>query len=89
MKTSLLALLLGLGTLMATDYSAMNIDELKSLRGTVPTEDKAAFQSAMQTKMQSLTPEERKATMSKSQSGSQDSSGQKMRKGGSGGQGRR
>ncbi|MDY0321397.1 MAG: hypothetical protein RBR23_06665 [Arcobacteraceae bacterium] len=47
--------------LFAVDYSSMTIDELRSLRGSVGTEEQEAFRSAMQSKMQTLTPEERSA----------------------------
>ncbi len=55
----LLTLTLMATAMFATDYSSMTIDELAVLRGTVPTEERADFQSAMQSKMQALTPEER------------------------------
>lgn len=43
----------------AVDYSSMSITDLQSLRGTVPTQDRAAFQSAMQSKMSTATADER------------------------------
>lgn len=46
-------------SLFATDYSSMSIDELSSLRGSVPKQDRDAFKAAMQSKMQTLSPEER------------------------------
>lgn len=55
----LLTLTLMATAMFATDYSSMTIDELAVLRGTVPTEERADYQSAMQSKMQTLTPEER------------------------------
>lgn len=75
----------------ATDYSSMTLTELQNMRGSVPEADRAAFQNAMQSKMQSLSPEERQTaaqSMRKSQSGAMDGSGSQMRKGGGMGHGR-
>ena len=59
MKKTILALAT-LGVLaFGADYSAMSATELAAMRGTVPTEDKAAFQAAMQSKMSTMTTEER------------------------------
>lgn len=69
----------------AVDYSAMSTEELRSSRGTVAEADRSAFQSEMQSRMQSLSPEERKTaseSMRQSRSGSQDGSGSQMRQGG-------
>ena len=46
----------------ATDYQAYTLDELNSMRGTMATastEEREAFRSARQTKMQALPPDER------------------------------
>jgi len=43
----------------ATDYSAMNMEEMKAMRGAVPIEERAAYQAQMQTRMQSMNQEER------------------------------
>lgn len=64
----------------ATDYSSMSVTDLQNLRGTVPTEDRASFQSAMQSKMATATPEERSA-MKQSKSGATTGSGNKYQKG--------
>jgi hypothetical protein len=45
----------------ATDYSGMTLDEMLSARGTVAQEDKDSFRTEMQSKMQSLSPEERES----------------------------
>lgn len=59
MKKTILAIAT-LGVLaFGADYSAMSATELAAMRGTVPTQDKAAFQEAMQTKMSTMTTEER------------------------------
>lgn len=46
-------------TLFGVDYSTMSIDELNSLKGSIPAEERESFRAAMQSNMQSLTPEER------------------------------
>lgn len=55
MKKSLLALVALSVMAFGVDYSAMSATELAALRGTVPTEDRAVFQAAMQ----ALSPDER------------------------------
>ena len=76
-------IILALATLsvlaFATDYSATSTTDLAALRGTVPIVDKAAFQSAMQSKMPTATADERSA-MKQSKSGAADGTG--ARKGG-------
>lgn len=81
----LLTITLLASSVFAVDYSTMSIDELSSLRGTVPIEERAAFRDAFQTKMQTLTPEERSTyrngmgtqdrTMSQTQQRLRDGSG--------------
>ena len=46
-------------SLFGADYSAMSLDDLLLQKGSVPEAERAAFQSAMQSKMGALTPEER------------------------------
>jgi hypothetical protein len=59
MKKTILALAT-LGILaFGADYSAMSATELAAMRGTVSTEDRPAFQAAMQSKMSTMTAEER------------------------------
>jgi hypothetical protein len=60
MKVFIIALLLS-ASVFATDYSSMSIDELSSMRGSVPAEDRDSFRSAWQSKMQGLSVEERQA----------------------------
>ena len=89
MKKLLLTAMLSMAA-FGVDYTTMSIDEMQSLRGTVADGDKAAFQSAMQSKMQALSPEDRQAytsSMKQSKSGAQDGTGSQMRKGGSEGGG--
>ena len=61
MKTINLIALLSLVTLnvFAADYSTMTITEMQAMRGSVPVEDRAAFQAEMQTRVQAMTVEER------------------------------
>jgi hypothetical protein len=80
MKKTLLALAALSVVAFATDYSTMSVTDLQSLRGTVPTEDKTAFQSAMQSKMPTATADERTA-MRQSKSGAANGSGSKYQKG--------
>ncbi|MDD2384306.1 MAG: DUF1104 domain-containing protein [Sulfurospirillaceae bacterium] len=59
MKKTILALtVLGVFAFGA-DYSAMSATELAAMRGSVPVEDRVAFQAAMQEKMKTMTQEER------------------------------
>ncbi len=57
-KTVAWILFLGI-TLFGADYTAMSLDDLLLQKGSVPEADRAAFQSAMQSKMGALSPEER------------------------------
>ena len=59
MKKIILAFLALSVLVFAADYSSMSVTDLQSLRGTVPTEDRAVFQASMQEKMQALSPAER------------------------------
>jgi hypothetical protein len=84
MKTMTLIALLSLN-IFAADYTAMSLEELQTLRGNVPQEERAAFQAQMQSRMQSLSPEERQAaasSMRQSKSGPADGTGSQMHKGG-------
>lgn len=42
-----------------TDYSNYSLDDLLLQKGSVPEADRAEFQSAMQSKMEGFTPQER------------------------------
>ena len=63
MKKVTLIALLSLNV-FAADYTAMTMEELQAMRGSVAAEDKAAFQTEMQSRMQALSPEERQAATS-------------------------
>ncbi len=43
----------------AADFSQMSTEELMNMRGSVPVDDRPAFQQEMQKRMQSMTPQER------------------------------
>jgi hypothetical protein len=73
-KTVAGILFLGI-TLFGADYTAMSLDDLLLQKGSVPEADRAAFQSAMQSKMGALSPEE-KANIQNANSGK----GQKIQK---------
>ncbi len=82
MKTPNLIALLSLVALngFAADYSTMTTAEMQALRGSVPVEDRASFQTEMQTRVQAMTTEERsvfQATMKQSKLGAQDGTGSK------------
>lgn len=61
MRKSLIGLCFMCVSAFAVDYSAMSATELAAMRGTVPVEDRPAFQAAMQQKMQTMSQEERQA----------------------------
>ncbi|MDP2894521.1 MAG: DUF1104 domain-containing protein [Sulfurimonas sp.] len=83
-------IILSVAAVFAVDYSAMSTDELKASRGTVAEADRSTYKSEMQSRMQALTPEERKTaseSMRQSRSGSQDGTGTQTRQGGGNGTG--
>lgn len=55
----ILVLTLFISAVFATDYSSMSLEELQSLKGSVPVEQRSAFQQAMRAKMSELTPQQR------------------------------
>ncbi len=61
MRKVILSAVLLAGLLNATDFSSMSTEDLLSLRGTVSTEEQAAFQQELQSRVQSMTTEEREA----------------------------
>ncbi len=62
----LLAGVLAATAAMATDFMSMSTEELVALRGSVAPEEIEAFKAELQSRLQSLTPDERKALLSKS-----------------------
>lgn len=70
MKKIIFLLSLLSASAFAVDYSAMTTTELQAMRGTVPAEDRAAYQAEMQTRMKAMTQEEKQSMMQKSGMGS-------------------
>lgn len=67
MKKIMIISALACMALWATDFSQMSTEELMSMRGTVPLDERPAFQQEMQKRMQTLTPEERQKYMGSGQ----------------------
>jgi len=63
-KLILTAGLLTIG-LMATDFTQLSTEELVALRGTVAVEDRTSYQEELQSRLSSLTQDERAAIMSR------------------------
>lgn len=61
MKRLVLAAILAAGILNATDFASMSTEELVALKGTVSTEEQAAFRDEMQSRVSTMTTEEREA----------------------------
>ncbi|MBN2816281.1 MAG: hypothetical protein JXQ67_06320 [Campylobacterales bacterium] len=83
MKKLALAIILGVAS-WATDYSVMTFEQLQAMRGSIPQEDKAAFQAEVQNRISAMNQEEReaaKAFMRQSKSGPADGTGSQMRMG--------
>ncbi len=47
--------------LYAADYATMSTEDLLSMRGSVPAEDQAAFQSELQSRVSAMTTEEKES----------------------------
>ncbi|TKI69674.1 DUF1104 domain-containing protein [Sulfurimonas crateris] len=94
-KIAMLSIML-VGMSFATDYSLMSTEELQSMRGSVPAEERDALKAEMQSRVKNMSQEERdtfKENNSKggSKQGPQDGTGNmyKGSNGGGGGGGRR
>jgi Ca2+-binding EF-hand superfamily protein len=74
-RTLLISSFLAL-SLWAVDYSQMTTEQLIEMRGSVPVEDRDAFRAEMQSRLQTMTTEERAAFMA-----SRQANGQGMRGG--------
>ncbi|NPA66112.1 MAG: DUF1104 domain-containing protein [Epsilonproteobacteria bacterium] len=59
-RLGLIAILLA-GILNATDFSSMSTEELLELRGTVSAEERDAFRSELQSRLSTLSIEEKEA----------------------------
>jgi len=58
MKNLILAMSLTAMSLMGADYSALTLDELNDLRGTIAVEDREDFRAEMQSRINIMTPDE-------------------------------
>ncbi len=61
MKRVILATILATGILSATDFTQMSTEELVSLRGTVATEERDAFRDELQSRLSTLSVDEKTA----------------------------
>ncbi len=90
------ALILGLGLLTtpawsATDYSSLTNEEIAAMRGTMRTssqEDRDAFQTEWQARVNSMSTEERNQAVGRPDNAARDGEGYKNGNGGGRGQGR-
>lgn len=74
MKKIVLIFFTVFSSLYAADYSSMSLEELQAARGSIGEADRDAFKSEMQSRMQSLSPQERedaRSSMRQSDSSSQ------------------
>ncbi len=62
MKRLLIIALLASGA-WAADFSQMSTEQMMNMRGSVPIDDRPAFQQEMQKRMQSMSPHERQTYM--------------------------
>ena len=85
-KIILLVGLLSVG-LFATDFSQMTMEELNAMRGTVSAGDKDAFKAEMQTRLKSMSQEERQNYSSQRRDNASQGQGtmQRLRDGSGGG----
>ncbi len=81
MKKIMIISALACMALWATDFSQMSTEELMNMRGTVPLDERPAFQQEMQKRMQTLTPEERQKYMGSQGQGMNKGSGNGMGQG--------
>jgi len=58
MKNLIIAMSFSVMSLMAADYSALTIDELNAMRGTIAVEDRDAFRTEMQSRIATMTSDE-------------------------------
>ena len=85
-KIILLVGLLSVG-LFATDFSQMTMEQLNAMRGTVSAGDKDAFKAEMQTRLKSMSQEERQNYSSQRRDNASQGQGtmQRLRDGSGGG----
>lgn len=61
MKKVVLCAIMAAGILSATDFSSLSTEELASMRGTVPVDEREAFRTEFQSRIASMSAEERAA----------------------------
>lgn len=81
MKKLLLGTLACVGFLGATDFGSLSTEELSAMRGTVATEERDAFRSEWQSRVTSLSTEEKAALGIGANAGSSQGVGQRLRDG--------
>ncbi|DAB32753.1 MAG: hypothetical protein PWQ42_451 [Sulfurospirillum sp.] len=82
MKKFILGFIFLGGVAFATDYTTLSTEELVALRGTVPTEERDAFKSEMQSRASALSYDERVALgITQQKSTTASGYGQKLRDG--------
>ncbi|MBT8349055.1 MAG: DUF1104 domain-containing protein, partial [Sulfurovum sp.] len=59
MKKLIIIGMLAASSVWAADFVQMNTEDMMNMRGSVPLDDRPAFQQEMQKRMQSMSPEER------------------------------
>jgi len=89
LKRIILISVLIVGSAFATDYSFMSNEEMMEMRGNVPEEDREAFRTEMQSRVGSMSEEEKSKFMQSKGQGQGNGSGNMNRGSGGGmGQGR-
>jgi len=61
MKKAILCAFMAVGILSATDFSALSTQELAAMRGTVLADERDAFRSEFQSRLETLSDEEKAA----------------------------
>ena len=77
MKRLMIIALLASGA-WAADFSQMTTEQMMNMRGSVPVDDRPAFQQEMQKRMQSMSPQERQKYMQRNKGMGQGMMGQGM-----------
>lgn len=61
MKKAILCAIMAVGVLSATDFGALSTEELAAMRGTVPVDERDAFRTEFQSRIATMSEEERAA----------------------------
>jgi len=80
MRKGILAIILATGILSATDFTSMSTEDLIGVKGTVATEEREAFKAEMQSRVSTMTAEER-AELAVNAGGTGSSYGSSLRDG--------